>query len=127
MFRVPRRCEFPARHNYSLLLDITPGNAVLQVPAKLFDQVRIGRPILAFTAENSPSSRILEQSGISHVLLKPDESESKVDEGILKLLKMDSEARPSSAWFRENFDARSLAASMARRIREAQTAAAKPF
>ena len=106
--------------HYSLLLDIAPGNAALQVPAKLFDQVRIGRPILAFTADNSPSGRILDQSGVAHVRLRPDDNPDRVDEGILELVRMQPDARPASAWFEENFDARCLAASMARRIRAGQ-------
>jgi hypothetical protein len=104
--------------HYLLLLDITPGNANLQVPAKLFDQIRIARPILAFTAENSPTGRILEQSGVAHVRLKPDDAPCSVDKGVLDLLRMPPDPRAASAWFRENFDARSLAASIARKIEE---------
>ena len=121
----PEALRIASQAHYSLLLDIAPGNAALQVPAKLFDQVRIGRPILAFTAEDSPAGRILEQSGIAHVRLKPDEVPGRVDEGVLELLRLPPEPRPPSAWFQENFDARSLAASMARRIRAAQGSAGK--
>src|SRR5262249_42873237 len=44
-----------SRVHYSLLIDIAPGNLTLQVPAKLFDQIRLGRPILAITPPGSPS------------------------------------------------------------------------
>jgi hypothetical protein len=103
--------------HYSLLLDITPGNDILQVPAKLFDQIRIGRPILAFTAGNSPAGRILEQSGVAFVRLRPDEPPDGVDEGVLSLLRMAPDPRRPSAWFRDSFDARALAAGLAQRIR----------
>ncbi|MBV8842299.1 MAG: hypothetical protein JO307_05760 [Bryobacterales bacterium] len=96
--------------HYSLLLDITPGDANLQAPAKLFDQIRIGRPVLAFTAENSPAGRILERSGIAHVRLRPDDLPERVDAGVLELLRMSSEPQQASEWFRETFDARRQAA-----------------
>jgi hypothetical protein len=101
--------------HYSLLLDITPGNGILQVPAKLFDQIRIGRPIMAFTPENSPAGRILEQSGILHRRLRPDDSPERSDAALLELLKLPTEPRQPSEWFRQNFDARNLAASLAKK------------
>jgi hypothetical protein len=115
---VPRQeaLRFMEQAHYSLLLDITPGDANLQVPSKLFDQIRIGRPILAFTAGDSPSGRILDRSGIAHVRLQPNDAADRVDQGVLHLLRMAPEPRPASAWFRENFDARSLTASLARGI-----------
>jgi len=103
--------------HYSLLLDITPGDANLQVPAKLFDQIRIGRPVLAFTAKNSPAGRIVERSGIEHVRLRPDDEPERVDAGVLELLRMSPEPRPATEWFRETFDARRQAAALADVIR----------
>ena len=114
----PEALEAAARTHYSLLLDIAgSGDAVLQVPAKLFDQIRMGRPILAFTAPNSPTQRILEQSGIPHVCIGPQAPPEEVDAGILRLLQMPADPQPASAWFRETFDARRLAGLMAARIR----------
>lgn len=106
-----------ASAHYSLLLDVTGHNTALQVPAKLFDQIRIGRPILAFTPPESPTARILEQSGILHITLTPDASPEKIDAAILDLLRMPAESRPYSEWFRKTFDAHNLVAEMAARIR----------
>jgi hypothetical protein len=114
----PEALRIAGQAHYSLLLDITPGDANLQVPAKLFDQVQIGRPILAFTAENSPAGRILEKSGIEHIRLTPNDSPERVDEGVLRLLRMAPEPRPPSEWFREHFDARKLTAALGRKILE---------
>src|SRR5436190_23428363 len=113
MFPALRRSKrLPARIN-SLLLDITGvHNTTLQVPAKLFDQIRIGRPILAFTPPQSPSERILADSGILHVSLAPDAPPEEVDAGVLRLLQLPSTPQPASAWFRETFDARRLAGLM---------------
>lgn len=92
--------------DYLLLLDVTePYNTKLQVPSKLFDYIRIGRPILALTPEGSPTEFILARSGIPHILLHPGAPDEKVEASILNLLKLPPSPRPASAWFRENFDA----------------------
>ena len=106
------------RAHYSLLLDITPGNNILQVPAKLFDQIRIGRPILAFTPEGSPAGRILEGSGVPHIRLPPDAAPELVDRAVLDLRQLSPEPQLAKAWFKQTFDARSLAAALARKILE---------
>lgn len=99
--------------HYSLLLDITPGNDILQVPAKLFDQIRIGRPILAFTPEDSPAGRILAGSGIEYRRLKPDAAPEDVDRAVLELVRLAPDSRKPTEWFLENFDARCLVRQLA--------------
>jgi hypothetical protein len=99
--------------NYLLLLDITGHhNTKFQVPSKLFDYVRIGRPILAFTPGGSPSEYILSRSGVPHTVIHTEASPQEVDEGILQFLALPSAPQPSSAWFLETFDARRLAKSV---------------
>jgi hypothetical protein len=97
-----------------LLLDIAPGNAKLQVPAKLFDYIRIGRPILAFTAAGSPVEYILSRSGIDHVIIHNESQPSEVDAGILRFTELEPSEKRASEWFFENFNARSLVGSLAR-------------
>lgn len=114
----PEALKAAAQAHYSLLLDISgSGDTVLQVPAKLFDQIRMGRPILAFTPPQSPTERILVDSGIPHVSLAPQAPPDRVDEGILRLLRMATDPLPPSASFSETFDARRQAGLMAARIR----------
>ena len=57
-----------------LLVDWTEGSGGLQVPAKLFVYIRIGRPILAITRMDSPVDRILARSGVPYVCLYPGDS-----------------------------------------------------
>ncbi len=97
-----------------LLLDIVPGNAKLQVPAKLFDYIRIGRPILAFTAAGSPVEYILSHAGIDHVVIHNEAHPSDVDAGILRFLALKPAEKRPSDWFFENFNARSQVGSLAR-------------
>jgi len=112
--------EEAAQAHYSLLIDLTPGNKQLQVPAKLFDQVRLGRPILAITPAGSPSERILAASGIAYQSVAPDGAPEAYEAAILALLRLGPEVREPSDWFRNSFDARNLAGLMAARIKGRQ-------
>lgn len=95
-----------AESDYLLLLDVMEEGAGLQVPAKLFEYVLIGRPILALTIRGSSVERILSRSGIPHVCLYPDLTDDDVDGLVLKFLSYPSDPAVPSTWFMENFDAR---------------------
>ncbi len=104
--------------DYLLLLDVTyPHNTKLQVPSKLFDYVRIGRPILAITPEGSPTESILAKSGIPHVVLHTEAAAEEIDAGLLRLLTLPVSPRPATAWFSQTFDARRLTEATARLMR----------
>ncbi len=90
--------------DYLVLLDVNGGLPALQVPAKLFEYIQIGRPILAFTAGDSPVRRILARSNIRHVCVHEQSPPEDVDEGILQLLAMPPEPAAASKWFFEEFD-----------------------
>ncbi len=115
----PDALRVAGQAHFSLLLDITgPADVKFQVPGKLFDQIRIGRPILAFTPPGSPSERILESSKIPFIGLGPNSaSPEQVDAGVLRMLEMSPEPVRASQWFFDTFDARKLAGLMARRIK----------
>jgi hypothetical protein len=95
-----------AESDYLLLLDVMEEGAGLQVPAKLFEYVLIGRPILALTIRGSSVERILSRSGIPYACLYPDLSEEDADALVLKFLSYPSDPATPSTWFMENFDAR---------------------
>ena len=92
--------------DYLLLLDLNEMETGLQVPAKLFEYIRIGRPILAFTTKSSPVDRILRQSGAPHVCVYSDDPSDEIDRKVLALLSMPREPTSPSSWFEEQFDAR---------------------
>jgi glycosyltransferase involved in cell wall biosynthesis len=94
-----------AESDYLLLLDLNDRGIGLQVPAKIFEYIRIGRPILAFTGRNSPVERILGQSGIRHICLHGDSPAEEIDHQLLSLLAFHTSPLKPSAWFEEQFNA----------------------
>lgn len=117
---VPRTeaLRITAEADMTLLLDLTyPHNTKLQVPSKIYDYVRVGRPILAFTPEDSPTERILRRSGIATEIISSTATPEQVDDGLLRFLALPRAPQPASPWFLETFDARNLAGRIAKMIR----------
>jgi hypothetical protein len=84
----------------------------LHVPAKIFDYVRAGRPILAETPAGSPADQVLANSGIPYVCLRPDFTDQRMDDAILDFLRLPRERHAPSEWFWNTFDARRQTASL---------------
>ena len=91
--------------DFLCLLDVNSRGVGIQVPAKLFDYIRVGRPILAVTAENSPTHRILARSGIRYRCLFSNTSEPLIDAQLLKFFDLSTDPVSPSPWFCESFDA----------------------
>ena len=96
-----------------LLLDVNERNTGFQVPSKLLDYIRIGKPILAYTPSASPVHRILERSGIPYVEIAPDLPADEADRRVAAFLSLPLEGREPSPWFFENFSARTQARTVA--------------
>lgn len=90
--------------DYLLLLDVTKGNTGLQVPAKTFDYIRIGRPILACTVRGSPVDRILTHSGVPYVGLYAGDSDEEIDRRVLTFLNFSNNPVEPSNWFQRTFN-----------------------
>jgi hypothetical protein len=103
-----------ASSDYLLLLDLNEKDAGLQVPAKLFEYVRIGRPILAFTRAGSPVEWILERSGIPHRIVATSATAEETDRRVFEFLSLPAAARAPSEWFNREFDGRAQTAAIAR-------------
>jgi glycosyltransferase involved in cell wall biosynthesis len=99
-----------AEADYLLLIDLNDG---LQLPSKVFEYIRIGRPILALTGKNSPAARVLEGAGISYSALHPDTSLDDAASQVLRFLDQPTHPTAASRWFTENFDARRRTAQLA--------------
>jgi hypothetical protein len=96
-----------------LLLDLTGRERNVQVPAKLFEYVRVGRPILALTTPDSPAERILAHSGVRHVCIRTTDSEDQIDAKLLEFLALPTTPVPYSDWFSTQFEARTQVAVLA--------------
>jgi len=100
--RVPRaEAQHMAGEADGLLL-IQPSR--IQVPAKLYDYICIGRPILAIAYPDSAAHRVLVNCGIPFVLISPEAEPSAMDAGLAEFFALSSAPKPSSEWFREQFD-----------------------
>jgi len=102
---MPEAWQEMGKVDYLLLLDINDRNLDLQVPAKVFDYLRIGRPILAYTPKGSPLARLLIKTGMPHQTVYPDDPEPVRDEKLIALLRLSSDPVQPSPWFLEQFDA----------------------
>ena len=104
-----------ATSDFLLLIDINNlSNIGYTVPAKLFDYILTGRPILALTARNSPVERILQQSGLPCACLYHDDPEDTLGRKLLDFLALPTVPVQPSPWFLENFDGRRQAATFSR-------------
>ena len=98
-----------AESDYLLMADNNSlrAGSTFTVPAKLFEYIQVGRPILALTETNSPVERILKGSGIPTVTIQNGLPEPEVDRRLLTFLQLPSDPPlEPSAWFQETFDGR---------------------
>jgi len=92
-----------ARTSDGLLL-LQPQSAT-QVPGKLFEYLQIGRPILAFIQPDSPSERLLAQSGVPYRCVYPDSAPEAVDDVVAEFFGISSNPVAACPWFEEHFSA----------------------
>jgi hypothetical protein len=105
--------------NALLILDLNRWRTTLQVPAKLYDYVRSGRPILAFTPRESPTERLLRRASPVHFSIDPSESAEAIDTKVGTFLQGVGHGSVSlSEDFQFNLGADTLTTSLAERIRE---------
>jgi glycosyltransferase involved in cell wall biosynthesis len=87
------------------LLLIQPQSSV-QVPAKLFEYLRIGRPILAYAPKDSAIEWLLARAGVPYQCIYPGEAVGEVDAKVRKLVETPTGPYAASDWFLEAFDGR---------------------
>jgi hypothetical protein len=101
----PQALSEIATADFLLLVDIVNlSNSGYTVPAKLYDYVLAGRPILAITDRQSPVDRILAQAGLRYMCLFHGDSEEEMDRKLLEFFRSSSNPLPPSVWFQDNFD-----------------------
>jgi glycosyltransferase involved in cell wall biosynthesis len=83
------------------------------VPAKLFEYIRVRRPILALTEDGSPVERILAMSGVPFVRLFSAMTESLIDMRLLEFLNLSTQPSPLSERFLVEFNGRNQVRTLA--------------
>lgn len=83
------------------------------VPAKIFDYILTGRPILAITDRDSPVDAILNGSGLPVSVIYHGDAGHEMDEKIRRMLETTSDPVRPSEWFFERFDGRKQAQELA--------------
>lgn len=96
-----------------LLADNNRSDIGHTVPAKLFEYVRVGRPILALTVNGSPVDRILALSGVRYVVLSPDMDEAAIDNAMMEFLDLPTDPVELSQQFLNEFNGRNQARTLA--------------
>jgi glycosyltransferase involved in cell wall biosynthesis len=108
-----------ARSSHTLLI-VQPQSAV-QVPAKVFEYLQIGRPILAYVPRNSSVERLLEPSGIPFRCIYPDDPPGLIDDKIVSFFQLDPTPAKPSAWFEETFNAEAQTVALAQLVERSLT------
>jgi glycosyltransferase involved in cell wall biosynthesis len=102
--QIPHEEALLATQTSSALL-LLQSQSASQVPGKLFEYLQIGRPILAFLQQNSPTERLLEKSGVPYRCVYPGASPETVDDAIADFFNLPCLRTSPSPWFEENFNA----------------------
>ena len=112
---VPRRTALQAivDADYLLVLDLHDIKNGYALPSKLFDYVRAGRPILAFTTRNSTVATFLAQCEVPYACVYPDDNEEDTDQKVLTFLSRPAIPVQAGEWFWKNFDGRRQAGAVA--------------
>lgn len=88
-----------------LLVDLLPVGESVQVPGKVFEYVRVGRPVLAITTRCSPTEHLLSLSGIRYTSIYPDDTAEEVDRKVLHFLTLPTEPIVANECFWNEFEA----------------------
>ena len=103
--RIPHRDALIMAQNSDGLLLVQPHSSV-QVPGKLFDYLQIGRPVLAFVLRDTPTERILKQSGVPYRCVYADGSSQEIDDAVEEFFSLKSDPVVASKWFEQTFNAK---------------------
>ncbi len=98
------RQEMLAADVLLLLLDLSDHNPGLQVPAKLYEYVRTGRPIVAVTPPGSATSQVLAIAAVQHVCIDPAAPHPAFDDILAEFLAAPHPTTAPSPGFLRMFD-----------------------
>lgn len=102
-----------AEANRLIVFDHYHAEGNVQIPAKIFDYVRVGRPVLAFTTPGAPLDRLLAGSGIDSTRIYEEDGQEEIESKLLAFAARSDEARPASESFGQEFNGREQARKLA--------------
>lgn len=106
-----------ATSDFLLLIDIVNlSHSGYTVPAKLYDYILAGRPILALTQKGSPVDRILADSGVHYVSLYHEDGNEEIDRKLISFFSLQTTPLSPSLWFTDTFNGERQVEAMARLI-----------
>jgi len=109
----PRALEMMMESDALLLADNNEAGVGYTVPAKLFEYLRIGRPVLALTEPGSPVERILKMSGIRFCTLSKQMTPDDFDSRVRDFLQLPADPVLLSPQFLREFNGREQARKLA--------------
>ena len=86
------------------------------VPAKIFEYIRVGRPVLALTADHSAVEHILAMSGIRYVCMNEQMNAEECDARLLEFLRLPTTPVALTERFLTEFNGRDQARRLAEHI-----------
>jgi glycosyltransferase involved in cell wall biosynthesis len=108
-----RALEMMMESDSLLLADNNEARMGHTVPAKLFEYLRIGRPILALTVPGSMVERVLRMSGVRFVAVSDQLTTAEFDARIREFLQMPTDPAILSPQFLREFNGREQARKLA--------------
>jgi|SoiMethySBSTD1v2_1073268.scaffolds.fasta_scaffold233404_2 glycosyltransferase involved in cell wall biosynthesis len=114
---VPKAEALRATEEADGLLLLQP-DSDLQIPAKLFEYIGIGRPVLALVPPNSAVEYVLKGAEIPNVCIYNNDPPDAVDDKLIRYLELPNQPVGFSAWFETNFEAGRQARQLAEIIEE---------
>lgn len=102
--RIPHRNALKiAQSSHGLLL--LQLRSPVHVPAKIFEYLQIGRPILGFIQQHSPAEQLLAKSGVPYRCVYPVSTPKEIDNTVAEFFDLPSTAVAASPWFEKQFNA----------------------
>jgi glycosyltransferase involved in cell wall biosynthesis len=119
--RVPRSeaRKATAEADYLLLVDVQGPLSQYFMPAKIYDYITVGRPILCFTERSSPADQLLAIAGIPHVIVYYDDSPAVTDNKVASFFQLPKDPTRPSACFEQDCSGRTLTMRLASIYRNA--------
>jgi Glycosyl transferase 4-like domain len=105
-----------------LLVDMNPGGIGYALPAKVFEYIPAGRPIVAMTSKGSPTEWVLNSSGMPVAFLYAGAGEEQAEQAIVDWMAIPRRHYEPGERFWNDFDGRRQVGQLAELLRRAVAA-----